>query len=188
MDGGARISGAGGVETTVLPDSTAGASPDADWRCFGFCSGSGSWAVDFLASEDVDVPGFALSRCKPASPSEGFDALEVVASLSRSDGSSFPVGAFSPSFCFRLASRTAFSLELLPAASGAPPSSPSRGYSGSTRISDLRCGGTFSQGQSRKKSVAEKCAMGGQLSAGYAITRSRLEHCSSLQTASVARL
>jgi len=62
------------------------------------------------------------------------------------------------SFLFRAAAKAA-NFETFGAASpGAPPRSPPRGCRGSIRISPRRCNGTLSQGQFRKKALAENCS------------------------------
>lgn len=81
------------------------------------------------------------------------------------DGVSDGDTIFSASLFLRACAKAA-SLETLPPASGVPPNSPRRGYKGWITISALRCEGTFNQGESRKKSAAEKCAVGGELGAG----------------------
>lgn len=132
------------------------------------------------AGKDTDAPGLP-SRRKPPFVSDAFDNL-LAASLSLRDIgvpdglsvgpsereacgveglSGTAAAAFSPSFFFRAAAKAA-SFDILPPDSGAPPNNPSRGYNGSTRISVLRWAGTLSQGQSRKKSAAEKCASAGR--------------------------
>lgn len=139
----------------------------------------GSGARCCRAGEGADEAGLP-SRRRPPFVSDAFDNL-LAASLSLRDNGvpndlsddasersgcgidwfSAAAAAFPPSFFFRAAAKAA-SFDILPPDSGAPPSSPTRGYSRSTRISALRWAGTLSQGQSRKKSAAEKCAAAGR--------------------------
>jgi hypothetical protein len=183
IDGEARISGAG-----FSGSGSSSGSGFSGKESSGVFVGSGVGC--FWAGACPDGTDFPNLR-KPPFVS-GFDDL-LAASLSRSDigvlcgsdgdasdfsgcvvegasGAGVGVGvgvgvAFSPSFFFRAAANAA-SLETFPPASGAPPSKPSRGYKGSIMISTFRSAGTLSQGESRKKSAAEKCAAGEKLGAG----------------------
>lgn len=102
-----------------------------------FATGRGSLpGPDNLSSNDKD-PGFCSS--------------------SVCDGVVFSFPFFSLSFFLRAAAKAA-SLDGFPSLWGFPPIRPSRGYKGSMRISARRCGGMFNQGESRKKSAAEKWA------------------------------
>lgn len=175
---GAVCVGIGGSFCTAFVSAVvAGAGESVDL----LISGEG-----FFSSEDRAGDPFPRDRSEDK-PSDDFCGLPLPANRSRNDNGAPLVGSadgvpvplsplgvvavvagvddpedvfsFSPSFCFRLAANAANLDTFPPPASCAPPSSPIRGYNGSMRMSALRCGGTLSQGESRKNSAAEKCAV-----------------------------